>query len=164
MNLAAQRTNRDRILNVLFFLALLIFIVIAVYVHLYPENALDKYIQEQTHPLLSPALLPFWIRMTFFGSFEFLFPAWVIFILISLWKRRARFGLSVASLAIGSFLSMEILKQIFQRHRPSSPRIPPVIDYSFPSGHSTSSCEISGAFAFLGSGSFSCLGGAGWAI
>ena len=139
MKPAATLKDHDHFLNALFFLTLLIFMVIAVYVHLYPENSLDKYIQELTHPLLSSALLTFWIRMTFFGSFEFLFPAWVIFILISLWKRRARFGLSVASLAIGSFLSMEILKQIFQRHRPSSPRIPPIIDYSFPSGHSTSS-------------------------
>ena len=139
MKPAAQHPDRDRLLNALFFLALLIFILIAVFVHMYPENQFDKYIQEQMRPLAVPALLPFWIYLTFFGSFAFLFPAWLIFILISIWHRKIRFGLSVAGVAIGGFLSVQILKQIFQRHRPSTPLIPSLIDYSFPSGHSTSS-------------------------
>jgi undecaprenyl-diphosphatase len=139
MKPAAQPKDRDRLLNILFFLALLIFIVIAVCVYIYPENSFDRYVQEQTRPLESATLLPFWIRLTFFGSFEFLFPAWLIFILISIWQHKVRFGLSIAGLAIGGFLSVEVLKQIFQRHRPPIALIPSVIDYSFPSGHSTSS-------------------------
>src|SRR5258706_15194039 len=106
MKPAAQRVYRDRLLNALFFLALLIFILIAVYVHAYPENRFDKYLQEQTHPLASPTLLPLWIRLTFFGSIEFLFPAYVIFIAICIWQHKVRFGLSVAGLAIGGFLSV----------------------------------------------------------
>ena len=139
MEPAAQRTDRDRILNILFFLTLLIFIVIAVFVHLYPENVLDAYIQEQVSPLAQPPLLDFWIRISFFGSFEFLFPAYLIFIILNVWQRRARFGLSVAAVATGGFLSVQILKQVFQRHRPPTPLIPNFTDYSFPSGHSTSS-------------------------
>ena len=138
MKHAGQVKDRDNLLNILFFLALLIFIVIAVFVDLYQENQFDRYVQEITHPLATPTLLPFWIRLTFFGSFEFLFPAYVIFIGICIWQRKVRFGLSVASLAIGGFLSVEVLKQIFQRHRPPTPLIPNVMDYSFPSGHSTS--------------------------
>jgi undecaprenyl-diphosphatase len=139
MKPAARHPDRDRLLNILFILALLIFIVIAVCVSVYPENNFDRYIQEETHPLASPALLPFWIRMTFFGSFEFLFPAYVIFILMNVWRRNVRFGLSIAVLAIGGFLSVQVLKLIFQRHRPSTPLLPELIDYSFPSGHSTAS-------------------------
>ena len=101
MKPAAQHPDRDRFLNAIFFLALLIFILIAVFVHIYPVNQFDSYIQEQMRPLAVPALLPFWIYLTFLGSFAFLFPAW--------------------------------------RHRPSTPLIPSLIDYSFPSGHSTSS-------------------------
>ena len=139
MKPAAQHKDRDRLLNVIFFLALLIFIVIAVYVNAYPENIFDSHVQQLTRPLASPALLPFWTRLTFFGSVEFLFPAYVIFIVISIWQQKVRFGLSLAGVAIGGFLSVELLKQIFKRHRPPTPLIPNVIDYSFPSGHSTSS-------------------------
>jgi undecaprenyl-diphosphatase len=139
MKPASQSIIRDRLLTIIFFLASLIFIVIAVFISVYPQNSFDNYIREQTHHLVDPSLLPFWIRLTFFGSFVFLFPAWVIFILICFWRRKVRFGLSVAGLAIGGFLSVQLLKQIFQRHRPSVPLIPNVIDYSFPSGHSTSS-------------------------
>jgi hypothetical protein len=82
MNPASQCKDRDRILNVLFFLAMLIFIVIAICVYVYPENRFDEYIQQLTDPLASPALLPFWIHISFFGSFEFLFPAYLIFIVL----------------------------------------------------------------------------------
>jgi undecaprenyl-diphosphatase len=139
MKLADQFTDRNRLLNILFFLALLILLVIAVCIHIFPENRFDRYVQEKTHHLGSTPLLPFWINLTFLGSFEFLFPAWVIFIGISIWQRKIRFGLSVAGVAIGGFLSMELLKQIFQRHRPPTPLIPNIANYSFPSGHSTSS-------------------------
>ena len=139
MKPAAQHTDRERLLNVLFFLALLIFIVIAVYLYFYPDNSFDRSIQKLTHPLAAPWLLPFWIRLTFFGSFEFLFPAYLIFILISIWQRKIRFGLCVAGVAMGGFLLTELLKQIFQRHRPSTPLIPNIANYSFPSGHSVSS-------------------------
>ena len=140
MKPAVQRKDRDRFLSALFFLALFIFMVTAVFVYVYPDNSLDRYVQDQTHTLASPALLLFWIRLTFFGSFEFLFPAYLIFILINVWRRKVRFGLSVAIVAIGGFLSVQILKQVIQRYRPATPLIPSVIDYSFPSGHSTSSC------------------------
>ena len=139
MKPAAQVKDRDRLLNILFFLALLIFALIAIFVKIYPDNFFDRFIQKQVRPWATPALLNFWIRISFFGSFEFLFPAWVIFIGISIWRRKVRFGLSIAGVAIGGFLSVEVLKQIFQRHRPLVPLIPNVTDYSFPSGHSTSS-------------------------
>ena len=115
------------------------FFVIAAFVKIYPENVFDHYIQDRVKPWATPALLNFWIRISFFGSFEFLFPAWIIFVGIIIWRRKIRFGLTVAGVAIGGFLSVEVLKQIFQRHRPLIPLIPNFTDYSFPSGHSTSS-------------------------
>jgi membrane-associated phospholipid phosphatase len=148
MKPAARRTDRDRLLNALFFMALLIFIVIAVFVYIYPENLFDRYLQEQARPLATAALLPFWIRLTFFGSIEFLFPAWLIIILISVWQRKVRFGLSVAGVAIGGFFSVQILKQVFQLHRPFAPLIPNLVNYSFPSGHSTSSFIFCAVLAY----------------
>jgi membrane-associated phospholipid phosphatase len=139
MKTVVQRTMHDRLLKLVFFGTLMVFILIAVLVHLYPENQFDRYIQELVHPLATPAWLSFWIRMTFFGSFEFLFPAYIIFILYCVWKHSSRFGLHVAGLAIGGFLSLQILKEVVQRQRPPMALIPDVTDYSFPSGHSASS-------------------------
>jgi membrane-associated phospholipid phosphatase len=149
MKPAAQSKDRDRLLNVLFFLILLIFIVIALFVLIYPENGLDSYIQEQVSPLAQSALLNFWIRISFFGSFEFLFPAYLIFILFNVWQHKARFGLSVAAVAIGGFLSVQVLKLIFQRHRPPTPLIPNFTNYSFPSGHSTSTFIFCAVLAYF---------------
>jgi len=140
MKPAAQHTDSDRLLNILFFLALLIFIAIAALVHVYPENVFDKYLQELLRPLAPPVLLTFWIRISFFGSFEFLLPAYLVFIILNVWRPNARFGLSVAGVAVGGFLSVQVLKLIFQRHRPPAPLIPNFTDYSFPSGHSTAAC------------------------
>lgn len=139
MNPAIQPKDRNRLLNVLFFGALLTFMVIAVLVHLYLENQFDSHIQELLRPLATPALLNFWIRVSFFGSFEFLFSAYLIFILFNVWKRKARFGLSVAGVAIGGFLSVQLVKMVVQRHRPPAPLVPNFTDYSFPSGHTASS-------------------------
>ena len=47
MKPATQRTDRDRLLSVLFFLALLILLVIAVCIHIFPENRFDRYVQEK---------------------------------------------------------------------------------------------------------------------
>jgi undecaprenyl-diphosphatase len=148
MKPATQFNNRDRLLNILFFLALLLFIVIARYVYVYPENIFDRYIEEQSRPLASPAFLPLWIGLSFFGSFQFLFPAYVVFIVINVWRRKRRFGLSVAVVATGVFLTVQILKQLFHRHRPDIPLIPDVIDYSFPSGHSASSLVFCAVIAW----------------
>ena len=145
----AQPVFNHRFLNIIFFLALFIFIVIAVWVSVYPENYFDRFIRAQTHLAADSDLLPFWIRLTFFGSFEFLFPAYIILILIIIWQRKIRFGLSIASLAIGGFLSVQLLKQIFQRHRPPNPLMPNVIDFSFPSGHSTCSLIFCAVLAYI---------------
>jgi undecaprenyl-diphosphatase len=149
MKPAAQPTVRVRLLNIIFFLTLFIFIVIAVSVSVYPENSFDNYVRLQMRSLAAAGLVSFWIRLTFFGSFEFLFPAYVILILIIVLQRKVRFGLSIASLAIGGFLSVQLLKQIFQRHRPPIPLMPNVIDYSFPSGHSTSSLIFCAVLSYL---------------
>ena len=148
MKPAARRTDRDPLLNILFFLAMLIFIVIAVFVHLYPENLFDRYIQAVLHPLSNPSALLFWIRISFFGSFEFLFPAWLIFILLQVWQRKARFGISVAGVAVGGFLSVQLLKLIVQRHRPPTPLVPNFTDYSYPSGLSASSFIFSAVLIY----------------
>jgi membrane-associated phospholipid phosphatase len=139
MKPVVQSTMHDRLLKLVFFGTLMVFILIVVLVRLYPENQFDRYVQELVHPLATAALLSFWTRITFFGSFEFLFPAYVIFIILNVWQRRRRFGIPVAGLAISGFLSLQILKAVVQRQRPPMALIPDVTDYSFPSGHSASS-------------------------
>ena len=128
-----------RWLSALFWLAALLFVLIAAYVHAHPQNEFDRAVQAWFHPLATGTGVEVFLRITFFGSFEFLFPAYLVFIIICVWQKKARYGLSVAGVSLGGFLSVQLLKQFFQRHRPPTPLIPNVVDYSFPSGHSTSS-------------------------
>ena len=139
MTKGKKTPNGGQWLTALFFIAGLLFILIAVYVRVDPQNAFDRSVQGWFHPLATKEGLQLFIRITFFGSFEFLFPAYMVFILICIWQKKARYGLSVAGVALGGFLSEQLLKQVFQRHRPLMPLIPNVVDYSFPSGHTASS-------------------------
>lgn len=148
MKSVIQRTDRGRLLNSLFFTILLLFILLAGFVHISPDNAFDSYIQAALHPLSNRVGLLFLTRLTFFGSFPFLFPAYLIFIVMNVWNGRIRYGLSVAGVATGGFLSVQLLKLIVQRYRPLVPLIPNVNDYSFPSGHSTSSLIFSAVLSY----------------
>ncbi len=148
MKPVVPRTVSGRLLNILFFAILLLFILLAGLVHFCPNNAPDSHMQAALRPLSGRAGLPFLIRLTFFGSFEFLFPAYLIFIVLNVWQRRTRYGLSVAVVALGGFLSVQVLKLVFQRHRPLTALIPNINDYSFPSGHSTSSLIFSAVLGY----------------
>jgi undecaprenyl-diphosphatase len=148
MKLLNQRSDQPRSLHIIFLTALLLFILISVYIVAYPENGFDHRVQRYLHPLAAQANLPVWTYITFFGSFEFLFPAYLILIVVLVWKKKPRYGLSVAGLALGGFLSVQLIKSVIQRHRPPDPLIPNVTDYSFPSGHSTSSLIFCAVLAY----------------
>ena len=148
MKPVVQCTDPGRLTNVLFFTLLLLFILLAGFVHFSPDNAFDRYIQSALHPLFSRVSLLFLTRLTFFGSFPFLFPAYILFIMVNVWQRKIRYALSVVGVALGGFLSEQLLKLIFQRHRPLAALIPNVNDYSFPSGHSTSSLIFSAVLSY----------------
>jgi membrane-associated phospholipid phosphatase len=87
--------------------------------------------------------------VTFFGSPDFLVPAYLIIIFYYLNLKKKREAILIAVVAVVSLMSIFILKDIFHRHRPLSPLIPGVSGYSFPSGHSLSGFTFSGMMIYL---------------
>jgi undecaprenyl-diphosphatase len=117
---------------------------ILVFIRIADENVLEKnyaldtkvaaYVSEHN----SPGLIKAAEFISFFGSQQFLLPAYTLLILFLLWKKKKIYALDTAIIYISSRAVMLILKAIFQRQRPSV--YGKLIDaYSFPSGHAVSS-------------------------
>lgn len=79
--------------------------------------------------------------VTALGSVVFLAPLTLVIVLALIIHRRRRDALILAGTAIGAQISMEILKNIYDRPRPD---FMPIQTYSasFPSGHTTESTAI----------------------
>lgn len=73
---------------------------------------------------------------TFFGSQNFLIPAFLFLIIYYFFFKKERWlGIRISSVATSSLIVMFVLKWIFNRPRPLTPLLHPVPGYSFPSGH-----------------------------
>jgi membrane-associated phospholipid phosphatase len=82
---------------------------------------------------------------TFFGTVQFLIPAYTIIIASFLLKKKFRVAIDIAIVAIISSALMFALKAYFHRERPELPIIRSFSTYSFPSGHALCSfifCSI----------------------
>ena len=86
---------------------------------------------------------------TFFGSSAFLFPAYVLLIVVLWLKKNKRLAINVTAIGLTSTAILFILKAIFQRHRPLDPLIREVTGFSFPSGHSFSSFTFYGLVTYI---------------
>jgi membrane-associated phospholipid phosphatase len=127
------------ILSLIFLLALFTFSLIIHEAVFEQEDVFDEnvFLFFSTHS--SQELIKIMERITFFGSTTFLFPAYVLLIGWLLFKKRFQYAVDIAVIAISSTAMMEVLKQLFHRHRPALPIIKGIGGYSFPSGHSLSS-------------------------
>lgn len=142
-------TLRLIIAVVLFLLALFVFATIADEIVLEHESGFDNTILKAIFSLESPLATKIFLAFTFFGSSTFLFPAYVLLILIFLFKKNWKLALDVASIGITSTSLLYLLKDIFKRQRPLDPLIRHVTGFSFPSGHSFSSFTFCGLIAYL---------------
>ncbi len=82
---------------------------------------------------------------TFFGSSQFLLPAYIILITYFIIKKMFRYSIHIAMISISSTALMLVIKEITHRQRPDSPVIIGITTFSFPSGHTLSSfifCSI----------------------
>src|SRR4030095_3335510 len=86
---------------------------------------------------------------TFFGSVQFLLPAYIVLIGYFLVKRKYRYGIDIAIIGVTSSLMMFWLKNLFHRQRPMLPIIQGLSTYSFPSGHALSSFILCSIFIFI---------------
>ena len=138
----------------LFIAALLLFAFIADESVLEHNYAFDTKVAALVAACSSPFLVKLMHRVTFFGSSQFLLPAYFVLAGYFLYKKNRDVAFKIMLIAVSSTAVMYLLKQLFKRHRPSMPVSEAVVGYGFPSGHSLSSfifCSILSYLVWLSS-------------
>lgn len=133
------------IVGTLFLSSLFVFTYIADENVLEKETKFDENVKTYVAAHLTPILVKLMEVVTFFGSMQFLLPAYILMIIYFLLKRNRVSAINIAIIALSSTGAVYLLKQVFKRHRPGLPLIQNAAGYSFPSGHSISSfvfCSI----------------------
>ena len=87
--------------------------------------------------------------VSFFGSIQFLIPAYIIMIGYFIVRKKYRNAVDIAIIGITSSALMFALKAIFHRQRPNLPIIKGIYTYSFPSGHALSSFIFCSILVFI---------------
>lgn len=110
------------------------------------DTAVFQYLDQYRTPLTTNVLT----ALTFFGSANFLIPAYLLLSLYFIFfkKNNAR-SFNIAAIGLTSGLLLHLIKFIFQRHRPPHPLIANVNGFSFPSGHSFSFFTFAGLLIYM---------------
>jgi membrane-associated phospholipid phosphatase len=119
----------------IFLASLITFIIIAYRVFLLDKTGADQAAFAFAKTLVSDATTSVMNFFSFFGSHYFLIPANIILIIIFLLRRKSRYTIKVAAIALTSLFIMFGLKILFNRSRPLIPLLEPARGLSFPSGH-----------------------------
>lgn len=97
-----------------------------------------------------PQLRPLMLFFTFFGSSNFLLPAYVLLSAFFLFKKKNKYqSINIAAVGLCSAGLLFLLKNIFRRQRPEEQMLKNIAGYSYPSGHSFSSFTFCGLLIFL---------------
>ena len=120
---------------IIFAASLVTFIVIAFRVFALDKTGADQTAFAFAKSLVSDTTTKVMRFFTFFGSHHFLIPANILLAVIFLLRRKSRYSLKVAAIALTSLLIMLGLKLLFHRERPLIPLLEPARGLSFPSGH-----------------------------
>lgn len=107
-------------------------------------NALDNFLFSFCNEFTNSKTVRIAGFVSFFGTGGFLIPAYAVIAYFLLKIRHFKYTMLVLTIAVSSLLSGWLLKEIFQKHRPSMPLVTGAGWYSFPSGHAL------GAFTFAG--------------
>ncbi|MFS8082195.1 MAG: phosphatase PAP2 family protein [Ginsengibacter sp.] len=134
---------------VLFLVTLFVFVYIADEMVVEKENQLDTKVVAIVNQHQSPAATHYFEVITFFGSSNFLLPAYCILIIILLLEKRKKTALDIGLIGASSTVVLQLLKEIFKRHRPTDPLLAHVTGFSFPSGHSFSSFTFYALIIYL---------------
>lgn len=98
----------------------------------------------------SPAITKVLTFFTFFGSINFLLPAYVLLSLYFIFFKKNNIrSFNITAIGLSSGLLLYLIKNIFRRDRPPNPLIANVSGFSFPSGHSFSSFTFVGIIIYL---------------
>ena len=142
-------TARFILALVLFLVTLFVFVAITDEIVLEHENGFDQNIFHAISFLVSPSMTRLMETITFFGSSDFIFPAYVVLVIYYLIKRKIKPALDISLIGLGTTGILNLLKYIFQRQRPLDPLIRDVTGFSFPSGHSFASFTFFGLIIYI---------------
>ncbi|MBA3647820.1 MAG: phosphatase PAP2 family protein [Chitinophagales bacterium] len=136
-------TLKILVVAVLFVASLFLFAVIADEAVLENENQFDQKIFGIISPYSTPNFVHVMEKITFFGSGEFLLPAYLLLASYLFIRKRFRETIDIAVVALSSTALTFALKQYFHRARPDLSLIKRLTTFSFPSGHTISSFILS---------------------
>ncbi len=138
------------IAGLLFIMALILFSFITREVFFEHEEDLDLAVISIVHTHSSPLLIQVMTRFTFFGSSQFLLPAYIVMVGFFILKKNYRYAINISVMALSGELLMFSLKQLFHRRRPDLPLLEGLTTYSFPSGHALSAVIFCSIVSYLG--------------
>lgn len=133
----------------LFIVTFLAFVYIADAVVVDKNISFDTSVQSVVDAHESPVGTSFMDSITFFGSHQFLIPAYLLLIFYYVVRKRFRLAANITAIGLTSTGVLFLLKDIFQRQRPLDPLIRAAKGFSFPSGHSFSSFTFYGVLIYL---------------
>jgi len=114
------------------------------------ETSYDEAVFRFVDRFRSPGLTAVLTFLTFFGSVNFLLPAYILLSLyFILFKKNNARSFNIAAIGLSSGVLLRVVKSIFQRHRPQHPLLANVTGFSFPSGHSFSSFTFVGVLIYM---------------
>ncbi|MEP6699665.1 MAG: phosphatase PAP2 family protein [Bacteroidota bacterium] len=133
---------------VLLFIAIVVF-SIAYNLAFSKQNAFDENVFTFISQYRSPGFTQFMLGVTFLGKHTFLIPANLLLLVSCFILKNKWFAIKVATLSLSSLGLLLLLKNIFQRARPTGPLVPGITNYSFPSGHSLMSVTFYGLLIYI---------------
>jgi undecaprenyl-diphosphatase len=142
-------TSRFILALVLFLITLFVFVAITDEIVLDHKYGFDQNIFNAISSLVSPFTTRLMETVTFFGSSNFLFPAYLVLIIFYLSRGNIKPALDITMIGLGSTGILNLFKYIFQRQRPLDPLMRDVTGFSFPSGHSFSSFTFFGLLIYI---------------
>jgi membrane-associated phospholipid phosphatase len=133
----------------IFAIILLLFLFITDEFVLEGENSIDLSVFQFLQTYTTPGTTSVMNILTFFGSINFLFPAYILLALYCILKKNTRRFLNITAIGLTSMGLLLLIKNIFKRHRPPHALIAEVKGFSYPSGHSTSAFTFCGILIYI---------------
>ena len=137
------------IIGVLFLISVFAFAFLAKGVVEGRERNIDNGIFTFFNQFSTPGVIDTMRIISFFGSIQFLTPAYLIIILYFVIRKKYRHAVDIAIIGITSSALMFALKTLFHRQRPDRPIRKGIYTWSFPGGHALSSFILFSILIFI---------------
>ena len=143
-----MKNKKIKIYGVIIFIAVLVFIGVAVGVQTGYLDGFDDAVRYRVYSIRSEKLTMFWKLITHSGDRDTVILLGIVLLLVK--SLRKKYGVKFAIAALSSTAIYQGMKYIFQRPRPDiALRLIEESGYSFPSGHSMNCLVSYGILAYL---------------